>query len=58
MGNIKNLHGHNGKNIASSDDLQRLIDEGNYHGEWFVPPAEILDGKGHHEIQDGEPARL
>lgn len=46
VGDIKDMHGHDGIEIYTQDDLEKLIETGQYKGEWFIPTVEMLDGNG------------
>lgn len=41
---LKDWYGFNGSNYSRARDLYKALKRGRYHGEWFIPPKELLRG--------------
>lgn len=41
---LKDWHGHDGGNFENDKALYDAIQNGTYHGEWFIPTRDILSG--------------
>ena len=44
VASIKRLLGHDGMDLIDDANLYDILKSGNYKGEWFIPPVEILYG--------------
>jgi hypothetical protein len=41
---LGNWHGYNGGDFGNDTALYKALGNGSYHGEWFIPPRELLVG--------------
>ncbi len=42
---LKNWHGFNGIKCAHDTAFYSALQDGSYHGEWVIPPCEVLSGR-------------
>ncbi len=41
---LRDWHGHHGGNYHEEEALKSVLKKGRYHGEWVIPPMDILGG--------------